>query len=99
MIQEHLAGSEDARTQVLAPRRRRWSRRRSGTARDVVEDEVEGTAVTGADLAEFARLAAAGDVRPVIDRVYPLDRIREAHAYVDSGRKRGSVIVTLADPS
>lgn len=56
-------------------------------------------AVTGAHLAEFARLGAAGDVRPVIDRVYPLDRIREAHAYVDGGHKRGNVIVTLADPS
>ena len=55
----------------------------------------ETGAITGAHLAEFARLAAAGELRPVIDRVYSLDEIRDAHAYVDTGRKRGSVIVTL----
>ena len=40
-------------------------------------------------------LAAAGEIRPVIDRTYPLDRISDAHAYVDTGRKRGSVVITV----
>ncbi|MEN9353251.1 MAG: hypothetical protein RL318_576 [Fibrobacterota bacterium] len=34
---------------------------------------------------------------PVIDRIYPLDRISEAHAYVDTGRKKGNVVVTIAE--
>ncbi|MEO6395056.1 MAG: zinc-binding dehydrogenase [Devosia sp.] len=34
-------------------------------------------------------------VHPVIDRTYTLDQIREAHAYVDTKRKRGAVVVTV----
>jgi NADPH:quinone reductase-like Zn-dependent oxidoreductase len=40
-------------------------------------------------------LAATGEIKPVIDRTYPLERIAEAHAYVDTGRKRGSVVITV----
>ncbi|MFZ5574136.1 MAG: NAD(P)-dependent alcohol dehydrogenase [Pseudomonadota bacterium] len=47
------------------------------------------------DLEHLAALFAAGAYRPAIDRVYPFARIREAHAYVDTGRKRGSVVVTF----
>jgi NADPH:quinone reductase-like Zn-dependent oxidoreductase len=42
-------------------------------------------------------LAEAGAFKPVIDRHYPLERIAEAHAYVDTGRKKGSVVVTVQD--
>lgn len=48
-----------------------------------------------ADLALLVSLAEAGRYMPPIDRTYPLDRIAEAHAYVDTGRKRGSVVVTV----
>ena len=41
-------------------------------------------------------MIADGTVRPVIDRTYTLDEIIQAHAYVDSGRKTGSVAVTVA---
>jgi NADPH:quinone reductase-like Zn-dependent oxidoreductase len=44
---------------------------------------------------ELAARAAAGDIRPVIDRTYALDDIVEAHRYVDTGRKRGSVVVRI----
>lgn len=37
-----------------------------------------------------------GRLRPVIDQVYPLDQIVAAHAYVDSGRKKGNVVVEIA---
>jgi NADPH:quinone reductase-like Zn-dependent oxidoreductase len=39
----------------------------------------------------------AGAYKPVIDRHYPLDQIVAAHRYVDSGRKKGNVVITL-DP-
>ncbi|WP_205649424.1 NAD(P)-dependent alcohol dehydrogenase [Agromyces sp. LHK192] len=42
-----------------------------------------------------AALAESGDLRPVIDRTYELDEIVEAHRYVDTGRKRGSVVVRI----
>ncbi|HEY9897967.1 MAG TPA: NAD(P)-dependent alcohol dehydrogenase [Pantanalinema sp.] len=41
-------------------------------------------------------LVESGQYRPLIDRSYPLDRIVDAHAYVEAGRKRGSVVVTMA---
>ena len=47
------------------------------------------------DLQTLARLAEVGEFRPVIDRRYPFDQIPEAHRYVDTGRKRGSVVITL----
>jgi NADPH:quinone reductase-like Zn-dependent oxidoreductase len=42
-----------------------------------------------------AELAEAGEFKPVIDRRYPFEQIAEAHRYVNTGRKRGNVIVTL----
>ena len=45
------------------------------------------------DFAEVARLAATGVLKPVIDRIFSFNEMREAHARVDTGRKRGSVVV------
>lgn len=47
------------------------------------------------DLRLLADLLAKGAIRPVIDRVYPFDDIRAAYAYVDTGRKRGAVVLRL----
>jgi NADPH:quinone reductase-like Zn-dependent oxidoreductase len=47
------------------------------------------------DLLALKQLAESGDLRPVIDRVYRLDEIVEAHRYVDLGHKKGNVVVTV----
>ncbi len=49
------------------------------------------------DLTYLAKLAAAGELKPVIDGTYPWTRAQEAHARVDSGRKRGNVVLTMID--
>jgi NADPH:quinone reductase-like Zn-dependent oxidoreductase len=47
------------------------------------------------DLVLLGELAAAGEIRPVIDRTYDLDHIVDAHTYVDTGHKRGNVVITV----
>ena len=49
------------------------------------------------DLRTIARLAEEGRFRPVFDACFPFEDIVEAYRVVDSGRKKGSVILRL-DP-
>jgi NADPH:quinone reductase-like Zn-dependent oxidoreductase len=51
--------------------------------------------VRPADLLFLRTLAEAGEFKPVIDRTYEFARIVDAHAYVDTGRKKGNVVITL----
>jgi NADPH:quinone reductase-like Zn-dependent oxidoreductase len=59
-----------------------------------VDDGTPG--FTAADLSALAELVESGAIRAVIDRVYPLERIAEAHRYVETDHKRGNVVVTVA---
>ena len=45
------------------------------------------------DLVELARLTAEGHLTPLNDSTYPLTEVAQAHARVDSKRKRGTVVL------
>jgi NADPH:quinone reductase-like Zn-dependent oxidoreductase len=49
----------------------------------------------GEQLTEIAALVAAGAIRPVVDRVFPFASANEAMAYVEAGRAKGKVVVSL----
>ncbi|WP_282020197.1 NAD(P)-dependent alcohol dehydrogenase [Planomicrobium okeanokoites] len=46
------------------------------------------------DLRYLDGLLADGKIRPVIDRIFPLEELSDAHRYVESGVKKGNVVIS-----
>ena len=51
----------------------------------------------GGQLAKIASLIDNGVIRPVVDRVFPFASTKEAMAYVEAGRAKGKVVVSMRE--
>lgn len=61
---------------------------------------VEGMDVASESTAQLAflrKLFEAEKYKAVIDKVYPMEEVVAAHTYVDTGRKKGNVVLKIAD--
>ncbi len=58
-------------------------------------DSLDVAKETSSDLEELAKMYDEGKLVAVIDKTFSIDEIVEANRYVDTGRKKGSVVVKI----
>ncbi len=69
--------------------------KKSGTYLNVIKNFDSDEKITTDDLIFLKVLVQAGNIKTIIDRIYPLEQIVEAHRYVEKGHKKGHVMITI----
>jgi NADPH:quinone reductase-like Zn-dependent oxidoreductase len=82
---------ENGRYLVASPR---FSHRMRGKRGGKVT--VGGASYSRAGLEALGEMLASGQIKSVIDRSYPLAEMVAAHEYVESGQKKGNVVILVS---
>lgn len=82
----------------IASSQRKISLKKNGIFLDAISSS-NGLKFKSEDLLFLKELCEAGKLKTIIDRQFPLNEMVEAHRYVDSGRKKGNVVVTVISDS
>ena len=72
-----------------------WTSRRRGKRAVFAATGMRPARDRAEDLRFLKGLAEASRIEPVIDRYYPMDEVEDAHRYIETGHKKGSLILTL----
>ena len=51
----------------------------------------------GQQLGQITSLIESGVIRPIVDKIFPFEKTGEALAYVETGRAKGKVVITVAN--
>ncbi len=83
----------DSVAKIASPQRKR-SLKKTGIYLNALSSS-NGLKFKTEDLIFIKELIEAGKIKTIIDRQYPMEEMVEAHRYVDSGRKKGNVVITV----